>query len=387
LCSTKEGRAVEVPLLDLRPQFEALREEIYRAVREVIESQKFVLGPQVESLENELARFTGTAYAVGCASGTDALILSLAALDVGDGDHVLTTPFSFTSTASCAYRVGARPVFADILPDTFNIDPDKIETSLTPRTKAIIPVHLFGQCAEMDPILEIAERRGLAILEDAAQALSATYESERLGKRAKAGALGTIGAFSFFPSKNLGGFGDGGMTVCDDPDLADKLRKLRIHGGLQAYEHELLGWNSRLDALQAAVLRVKLPHLEAWSRGRVENADRYDRWFRESGLTESERVVLPHRSPRSSHIFNQYTLRAHDRDGLRRHLAARGIGHSVYYPIPLHLEPCFRDLGHREGDFPEAERAAREVVSLPVFPELAPGLQEQVVQAVVNFYR
>jgi dTDP-4-amino-4,6-dideoxygalactose transaminase len=385
--STKEGLAMDVPLLDLKPQFESLREEIFRVVHEVIESQKFVLGPQVEGLENELARFVDTPFAVGCASGTDALILSLAALEVGDGDHVLTTPFSFTSTASCAYRVGARPVFADIRPDTFNIDPAKLEASLTSRTKVIIPVHLFGQCAEMDPILEIAERRRLPILEDAAQALSATYESGRLGKRVKAGAIGEIGAFSFFPSKNLGGFGDGGMMVCHDPDLADKLRKLRIHGGLQAYEHEMLGWNSRLDALQAAVLRVKLPHLETWSRGRVENADRYDHWFRESGLADSGHVILPHRSPSSSHIFNQYTLRVHDRDGLRRHLQARGIGHSVYYPIPLHLEPCFRDLGHREGDFPEAEKASREVVSLPVFPELDPGLQEQVVQAVVDFYR
>jgi dTDP-4-amino-4,6-dideoxygalactose transaminase len=382
-----EGRPLKVPLLDLKPQFESLRDEIYRAVHEVIESQKFVLGPQVEGLEDDLARFVRTPFAVGCASGTDALILSLAALDVSDGDHVLTTPFSFTSTASCAYRVGARPVFADILPDTFNIDPEKVESGLTPRTKVVIPVHLFGQCADMDPILEIAERKGIAILEDAAQALSATYDSERIGKRSRAGALGTIGAFSFFPSKNLGGFGDGGMVVCHDPDLAEKLRKLRIHGGLQAYEHELLGWNSRLDALQAAVLRVKLPHLDAWSRGRVDNADRYDRWFRESGLVESERVVLPYRSPRSSHIFNQYTIRVHDRDRLRRHLTESGIGHSVYYPIPLHLEPCFADLGHREGDFPEAERAAREVLSLPVFPELARELQERVVQAVVEFFR
>jgi len=378
---------VEVPLLDLKPQFETLREEIYLAVHEVIESQHFVLGPQVEGLETELARFVDAAFAIGCASGTDALILSLAALDVGDGDHVLTTPFSFSSTASCAYRVGARPVFADILPDTFNLDPEKIEAALTPRTRVVIPVHLFGQCADMDPILEIAERRGLAVLEDAAQALSATYDSERLGRRVKAGAIGAIGAYSFFPSKNLGGFGDGGMTVCSEPDLAGKLRKLRTHGGLQAYEHEMVGWNSRLDALQAAVLRIKLPHLDAWSRGRVENADRYDRWFRESGLTDSGRVTLPHRSPRSSHIFNQYTLRVHDREGLRRHLKSRGIGHSVYYPIPLHLEPCFSDLGHREGDFPEAEKASREVVSLPVFPELGTGRQEKVVQAVVDFYR
>jgi dTDP-4-amino-4,6-dideoxygalactose transaminase len=326
-------------------------------------------------------------HAVGCASGTDALILSLAALGIGPGDEIITTPFSFFATASCAYKVGARPVFVDILPDTFQIDPARIDAAVTPRTRAILPVHLFGQCAEMDSILEIAHGRDVAVVEDAAQALGASYDSARLGGVIKAGGLGTLGCYSFFPSKNLGAFGDGGMIVTRDPDLDATLRGLRVHGERRRYVHDEIGWNSRLDALQAAVLRVKLPHLDSWSEGRAANAERYDRWFTESGVVETGRVRLPVRAPRCRHIFNQYTLRVEDRDGLIEHLKKREIGHAVYYPIPLHLQKCFADLGLREGSLPEAERAAGEVLSLPIFPELGVERLEQVVEAVVEHYR
>jgi len=327
-----------------------------------------------------VARRVGSAHAVGCASGTDALILSLAALGVGPGDEVLTSPFSFFSSASCAYKVGARPSFADIDPSTVNLDPEKAEAAVGPRTRALLPVHLFGQCADMDAFRQIASRRGLPIVEDAAQALGATYRTEA------AGAMGAAGCYSFFPSKNLGGFGDGGMVVTSDADLAERLRLLRVHGGQQMYHHGWVGWNSRLDALQAAVLRVKLPHLDGWSKGRAENAARYDAWFEESGLVQSGRITLPRRAPDRGHIYNQYTLRVERRDELREHLKGAGIGHSVYYPVPLHLQECFRELGYAEGDFPEAEKACREVVSLPVYPELTREQQERVVAAVVGFY-
>jgi dTDP-4-amino-4,6-dideoxygalactose transaminase len=376
-----------VPLLDLKAQYAPLREEIAAAVGRVIESQRFILGPEVEALEQDVARYTAVRHAVGCASGTDALILALAVLDVGPGHDVVTTPFSFFSTASCAYKVGARPRFADIEAHTFNIDPERLDAAIGPRTRALLPVHLFGQSAEMDAVLEIGERRGLPVIEDAAQALGATYESARTGAVLHCGAMGRIGCYSFFPSKNLGGFGDGGMLVTSDDGLAERLRELRVHGGRQMYHHREVGWNSRLDALQAAVLRVKLPHLDRWSAGRAENAARYDRLLAESGLLETDRVRLPAREARARHIFNQYTLRVERRDELKQHLDAAGIGNSVYYPVPLHLQECFRELGHREGDFPEAERACREVLALPVYAELEPAQQEQVVGAIVAFYR
>ena len=376
-----------VPLLDLKAQYAPLREEIAAAVGRVIESQRFILGPEVEALEQDVARYTAVRHAVGCASGTDALILALAVLDVGPGHDVVTTPFSFFSTASCAYKVGARPRFADIEAHTFNIDPERLDAAIGPRTRALLPVHLFGQSAEMDAVLEIGERRGLPVIEDAAQALGATYESARTGAVLHCGAMGRIGCYSFFPSKNLGGFGDGGMLVTSDEGLAERLRELRVHGGRQMYHHREVGWNSRLDALQAAVLRVKLPHLDRWSAGRAENAARYDRLLAESGLLETDRVRLPAREARARHIFNQYTLRVERRDELKQHLDAAGIGNSVYYPVPLHLQECFRELGHREGDFPEAERACREVLALPVYAELEPAQQEQVVGAIVAFYR
>jgi dTDP-4-amino-4,6-dideoxygalactose transaminase len=377
---------MSVPLLDLKAQFAPLRRQIEEAIAEVVESQAFILGEQVERLEIEVARYTGARYAVGCASGTDALILALASLGVGPGDEVLTSPFSFFSSASCAYKVGARTAFADIDPLSFNLDPEKVERSITPRTRALLPVHLFGQCAAMDPLLEIAERRGLPLVEDAAQALGATYRSEARGATLHAGVMGDAGCYSFFPTKNLGGFGDGGMVVTDDEKRAEALRLLRVHGGRQMYHHRWVGWNSRLDAIQAAVLRVKLPHLDAWSAARRENADRYDAWFEESGLTAAGHVRLPHRDERSNTIFNQYTLRVERRDELRERLSERGIGNSVYYPVPLHLQECFAELGYRAGDLPRAERACAEVISLPVYPELTADQQQRVVAEIADFY-
>ncbi len=375
-----------VPLLDLKPQFESIQDEIRRTVDRVIASQLFILGSEVQELERELAVFAGARHAIGCASGTDALVLSLHALGVRGGDEIVTTPFSFFASASCAALLGATPVFVDIDPATFNIDPARIEAAITPKTKVLLPVHLFGQCADMDPILEIAARRGLAVVEDACQAIGATYRSKRLGGVFGAGSMGTAGAFSFFPSKNLGAFGDGGLVTTNDDALAAKLRMLRVHGERERYKHQEIGWNSRLDALQAAILRVKLPHLEAWSAGRVRNADLYDRLFREAGLVASEKVTIPARAPGRGHIFNQYTIRVRDRDALGEHLKARGIGWGIYYPIPLHLQECFTRLGYRPGSMPEAERAAAEVLSLPIFPELAAAQVAEVVEAVGAFY-
>lgn len=375
-----------VPLLDLQLQYASLREEIDRAVAGVIASQRFVLGPVVARFEQAVAGFVGSDHAIGCASGTDALILSLAALDIGPGDEVLTSPFSFFSSASCAYKVGARPRFADIDPESFNLDPASVDAAVSPRTRVLLPVHLFGQCAPMDALAATADRHGIDVVEDAAQALGATYRSAAREATIHAGAVGRLGCFSFFPSKNLGGFGDGGMIVTSDERLADRLRLLRVHGGHQMYEHRFVGWNSRLDALQAAVLEVKLRHLDDWSAGRAANADRYDRWLAECGLVSSGRVRLPHREAYSSHIFNQYTVRVEGRDGLRDHLARRGIGHSVYYPVPLHLQECFRELGYREGSLPRAEQASREVISLPIYPELTEAQQQRVVGAIAEFY-
>lgn len=375
-----------VPLLDLKAQFAPLRDEIDEAMREIVEAQAFILGATVERFEKDVAEFVDAPHAVGCASGTDALILSLAALGLGPGDEVLTSPFSFFSSASCAYKVGARPAFADIDPDSFNLDPERVEAAIGSKTRAILPVHLFGQCAEMDAILGIAESRKIAVVEDAAQALGARYVSERAEKPLRAGTLGALGCYSFFPSKNLGGFGDGGLVVTGDKALADRVRLLRVHGGRQMYHHRFVGWNSKLDALQAAVLRVKLPHLDAWSAGRAENAARYDHWFEETGLVGSGKLRTPTRSARSDHIFNQYVVRVEDRDRLCEHLRERGIGHAIYYPVPLHLQECFRELGYGEGDFPRAEQACREVLALPVYPELKREQQRRVVESIAEFY-
>jgi dTDP-4-amino-4,6-dideoxygalactose transaminase len=375
-----------VPLLDLKPQYGAIRGEIDEALARVVAAQAFVLGPAVLSFEQAVQRYVGVKHAVGCASGTDALILSLAALGLGPGDEVVTSAFSFFASASCAYKVGARPRFADIDAETFQIDPDSAERAIGQRTRALLPVHLFGQCAPMDPLLDIAERHGLALVEDAAQALGATFHSETRRSTLRAGAMGRLGCYSFFPSKNLGGFGDGGMIVTSDDELAERLRVLRVHGGRDPYRQIFVGWNSRLDALQAAVLEVKLRHLDAWSAARAANAERYGRWLSECGLVRSGRVRLPQRQAGSTHIYNQYTLRVERRDELRRHLELRGIGQAVYYPVPLHLLECFRELGYSEGSLPRAEQASREVISLPIFPELGEERQRRVVEALDEFY-
>ncbi len=376
-----------VPLLDLKPQLPSIREGIDAALRRLVDSQLFILGAEVQAFEQEIGAYVGAKHAIGCASGTDALVLSLAALGLRGGDEVLTTPFSFFASASSAALLGGLPVFADIEPGTFNLDPARIEDAITLRTRAIVPVHLFGQCADMDTILEIAARRELPVVEDACQAIGATYTSKPSSTIRRAGSMGTTGAFSFFPSKNLGAFGDGGLVTTNDDDLAGRLRTLRVHGERERYKHRTIGWNSRLDALQAAVLRVKLPHLDGWSAGRVANAARYDRLFAEAGLVAKERVTIPTRAPWGGHIFNQYTIRVRQRDALGEHLKSRGIGWGIYYPIPLHLQECFAHLGYEEGDMPEAERASREVLSLPIYPELKPEQIERVVAEIAGFFR
>ncbi len=376
-----------VPLLDLKPQLAAIRDEVDLALRRVVDSQMFILGAEVAEFEKEIAALVGAPHAIGCASGTDALVLSLHALRLEGGDEIVTTPFSFFASASCAALLGATPVFADIEPGTFNLDPSLIEDAITPKTRAIVPVHLFGQCADMDAILDIGARRGLPVIEDACQAIGASYASQRIRETRSAGSMGSTGAFSFFPSKNLGGFGDGGLITTNDDALAARLRILRVHGERERYKHEAIGWNSRLDTLQAAVLRVKLPHLADWSRRRIANADRYDRLFSDSGLVASERVTLPVRAQSVGHVFNQYTIRVKNRTGLAEHLKSRGIGWGIYYPIPLHLQECFAHLGYEPGDMPEAERAAHEVLSLPIFPELEPAQIERVVEQIAAYDR
>jgi dTDP-4-amino-4,6-dideoxygalactose transaminase len=368
-----------VPLIDLRAQHASVAREVEAAIRAVVESQQFVLGPIVERFETEIARAIGARHAIGVASGTDALWLALRALDVGPGDEVITSPFTFFATAGAIHNAGARPVFADIEPDTFNLDPDRVTRAITPRTRAIVPVHLFGQMAAMEPLCELAERHGLAIVEDAAQAIGA--KAAVRGEWRSAGTVGRLGCFSFFPTKNLGGYGDGGLVTTDDDALAERIRRLRVHGSARRYLHEEVGVNSRLDAIQAAVLHAKLPHLAGWNERRRANAAWYDRRF--AGLAP---VRTPVARPDRFHVYHHYTIRAERRDELEAFLETRGIGCAVYYPLPLHLQPCFRHLGYREGDCPEAERAAREVLSLPVYPELTEEQREEVAAAVEAFY-
>ena len=370
---------VAVPVLDLRAQYQAIRDEIEPVILGLIESQMFVMGPEVAGLEAELAAYCGVARGIGCASGTDALLLPLMAIGIGPGDEVITTPYSFFATAGSVWRTGARPVFVDIEPDSYNIDPARIEAAITPRTRAIIPVHLYGQMADMDPINEIARKHSLFVLEDAAQAIGARYKSR------PAGSLGHVGALSFYPSKNLGGFGDGGMIVTDDDELGRKLARLRVHGMEPKYHHQEVGFNSRLDAMQAAVLRVKLRHLESWTTRRVEAADRYRNLFEDYRLTGS--VGLPRARDGYFHVFNQFIIRVHAsvRDPLRDELTARQIGTEIYYPIPLHLQPCFTPLGQKSGDFPQAEAAARETIALPIYPELTEEQQHLVVGSIRQF--
>jgi len=361
-----------VPLLDLQAQNGPLRDEILAAIARVVDSQRFIGGPEVEALEREIAAPLGVAHAVGLSSGTDALLVALMALGIGPGDEVITPTFSFFATAGCVTRVGGVPRLVDIDPATFNVDPAAVEAAITPRTKAIIPVHLYGQCADMDPILEVARRVGIAVIEDAAQAIGATYKGRQ------AGSMGAVGCFSFFPSKNLGAFGDAGLLTTNDDAVAHEVRLLRNHGAEPKYFHKRIGGNFRLDALQAAILRVKLPHLETWTEARRRNADRYDRLFADSGFG----VTLPVRAPGCRHIFNQYVIRVSGRDALRKALDARGIGTEVYYPVPFHLQECFRPLGYRAGDFPVAEAAAAETLALPIYGELTEAQQHEVVHAV-----
>lgn len=373
---------MQVPLLDLTAQYRGLADEMQTAVMAVIEEQRFILGPAVDELEARVSEMLGVPHAVGCANGTDAILLALRALDVKPGDEVVTSPFTFFATAGAIHNVGARPVFADIDPDTFNLDPAAAGAAVTERTRAVIPVHLFGQMAEMPAFRALGDDRGVAVIEDAAQAIGARQRLES-GHRITTGSLGDACTFSFFPSKNLGGFGDGGMVVATREDVAERLRRLRVHGGRQMYHHEEVGYNSRLDALQAAVLSVKLPHLEGWSAARRANAAFYD-----EALSGIEELGLPVVRPENETIVNQYTVRVRDgrRDALQEHLRARGIGSAIYYPLALHLQPCFAYLGYGEGDFPESERATREVLSLPVYPELAPEQREYVAEQVRAFF-
>jgi dTDP-4-amino-4,6-dideoxygalactose transaminase len=365
-----------VPLLDLQEQYRPLRDDILAAIARVCDSQRFIGGPEIDALEHEIAAAVGVRHAIGVSSGTDALIVALMALGIGPGDEVITPTFSFFATAGSIVRLGATPRLVDIDPLTYNVDPAAVVRAITPRTRAIIPVHLYGLCADMDPLLEAARRADVPVVEDAAQAIGARYRDR------SAGSMGAMGCFSFFPSKNLGAFGDGGLVTTNDDALAHELRLLRNHGAEPKYFHKKVGGNFRLDALQAAVLRVKLPHLDAWTNARRANADRYDALFTERGL--DARVTLPLRPSGRHHIFNQYVVRVPNRDGVRAHLERAGIGTEIYYPVPFHLQECFASLGHREGDFPLAEAAAHEVLALPIYPGLSEAQQRAVVTAIAD---
>jgi len=367
-----------VPLLDLKAQYSTIRSEIREAIERVVESQHFILGPEVEALEREIAGFCNARFAVGVSSGTDALLAALMAIGTGPGDEVITTCYSFFATAGVIARLGARPVFVDIDPQSFNLDSGQVAQKITSRTKAIMPVHLFGQCAKMGPIMEIAKAKGMLVIEDAAQAIGAR---NREGK--PAGTIGDIGCFSFFPSKNLGAFGDGGMVVTNDEKLAEIVKMLRVHGGKPKYHHRIVGGNFRLDALQAAVLRVKLKYLPSWTEGRRNNAGRYRRLFEEAGL--SKYTSVPVDSP--GHIYNQFVVQFPDRDRLQSFLRQEGVETEIYYPVPLHVQECFQGLGYRPGDFPKAETAAGEALALPVYPELTEQQQTYVVEKILEFYR
>ena len=366
-----------VPLLDLRAQHARIKDQVTSALMQVVDDQAFILGKPVMQLECEVAGISKTRYAVGCANGTDALLLAMRALDIGRGDEVITTPFTFFATAGTIHNVGATPVFVDIDPATFLISPDAIRAAITPRTKAVIPVDLFGQMAQME--LVAAAAPGLPVIEDAAQSIGARRRID--GEWRMAGEVATIGTFSFFPSKNLGGYGDGGMMVTQDEGLFNRLMRLRTHGGTKTYFHDEVGFNSRLDALQAAVLHAKLPHLAGWSARRRENADFYNGAF-----ADVPDIVTPVIDPQNETIYNQYTIRVPRRDALQAHLKERGIGNAIYYPLPLHLQPCFEYLGYKEGSCPESERAAHDVISLPIYPELTQAQLDEVVTAVRGFF-
>lgn len=368
--------AAPVPFIDLVSQNREISTEINEAVTRIISEQKFILGDEVSEFEFEAAAYCDSREAVGCASGTDALLLSLMALDLKPGDEVITSPYTFFATGSSIYRAGATPVFVDIRPESYNIDPEAVEAAITPRTRAIMPVHLYGQCADMEQLWRLAVRHGLVLVEDAAQAIGAEIHGRR------AGVLGTLSCFSFFPTKNLGGAGDGGLITTDDAEVAARLRRLRVHGDEGDYNHLEIGLNSRLDAIQAAVLRVKLPHLERWTMARQDNAQRYETLFEEYGLLDA--VQLPETMPGRRHVYNQYCIRVSDgqRDSVRDSLRQQQIGCAIYYPKPLHLQPCFSFLGQEAGSLPESERAAAETLALPIFAELTAAQQERVVQGI-----
>lgn len=371
---------MKVPLLDLKLQYQSLRPEIERVLHELFESQQFVLGPKVEECERLVADYCGVKYACGVSSGTDALLAALMNESLEAGDEVLTTPYTFFATAGSIVRAGARPVFVDIDPLTYNMNVAEAESKITGKTKVIMPVHLYGQTVPMTPLLELARQKKLAVIEDAAQAIGAEDEGRR------AGSLGRYGCLSFFPSKNLGCFGDGGMVVSHDEEVIKRIKILRNHGSEKKYYYQTVGGNFRLDALQAAVLIIKLKHLDPWTEQRINNALRYDRFFTESGLVGKEKIVLP-KKVSSRHVYNQYIIRVKNRDALMRFLSEREIGTEIYYPQPLHLQECFRFLGYREGDFPESEKASRETLALPIYPELSKEQQEFVMGTVAEFFR
>ena len=414
---------MEVPLLDLRAQYQTIKDEIKEAMEEVLDSQRFILGPKVEALEEAVASYCGCKYGVGVSSGTDALLIALMVKGIGPGQGVVTVPYTFFSTAGCVYRLGATPFFVDIDPLTYNMDTDAIKTFIEvecnfdsnagilvhktngSRIRAIIPVHLYGQCAAMDQIMEIAREYNLVVIEDGAQAIGTEYPSTKSWEPMRAGSMGHFGCFSFFPSKNLGGFGDGGMVTTNDAELAEKLKILRAHGSKPKYYHHLIGGNFRLDALQAAVLLVKLKYLDTWTDNRRQNAAYYNSLFQQSGLDDQGFITTPQavwensssknlsnrkfeirNSKLIGHIYNQYVLRAKRRDELRAYLKEHGVGTEIYYPLPLHLQSCFAELGYKKGDFPESEKAAAETLAIPIYPEIEPPQQEYVVEKIDAFY-
>jgi dTDP-4-amino-4,6-dideoxygalactose transaminase len=376
-----DAKAPRVSMLDLPAQLAPLREELMASIRRVVESGRFIMGPEIDRLEKEMASRAGAAAAVAVSSGTDALLVSLMALDIGPGSEVITTPFTFFATAGTVWRSGAKPVFVDIEPDTFNIDASRIEAAVTPKTRAVMPVHLYGQCADMDAICALAKGKGLRVIEDSCQAVCTEYAPGR-----QAGTIGDLGCLSFYPTKNLPGIGDAGMVLVGrDSALADRVKRLRIHGGERRYFHREVGGNFRMDEMQAAALNVFLPRLEGWIKARRDNAERYRKLFVEAGLAREKGLVLP--VERRPHTYHQFVIRVPRRDALKDFLESKGIQTDVYYPLPLHMQECFRGLGYREGDFPEAERAAREVLALPINPLLTPAQQEIVVGTIGEFYR
>jgi dTDP-4-amino-4,6-dideoxygalactose transaminase len=377
---------VNVPLLDLKAHHQPLRKEILAALERVLDKNNFILGNDVAELEENIANYCQTKFGIGVSSGTDALLAALMALDIRPGDEVITTPLSFFATVGAIVRLGAKPVFVDIDPVTYNLDPARLESAITARTRAVIPVHLYGQCAEMDPILEIAAQHGIAVVEDAAQAIGSEYRNKR-----RAGSMGIAGCLSFFPSKNLGGLGDGGMVVTNDQALAERLCVLRVQGGKPKYYHRVVGGNFRLDTLQAAVLNVKLGYLDRWTALRQQHAEFYERLFSHDGLLEKHALRLPKAVYKGNgiphyHIYNQFVIDVPNRDGLQAHLKSKGIGTEVYYPVPLHRQECLSTLGHKDGDFPVAERACRQLLALPIYPELNEDQQRYVARSVEDWF-